>query len=305
MFSENVITDIIYWIEENLEKDLKLENVSQKSGYSKWHLQRMFKEQTGLTLASYIRARRLSCAAVELRLQRTPLLDIALKYRFDSQQTFSRAFKKLFNMTPYNYRRKENWQAHGFTLPLRKFSGFNLDIEIVTIDSLPLIGIEHTYKANMIDWNFSTEKAREDYWKIFFQYALYKHDKVYAVHNILSKKNDELTVKYSTMMGNTPEIYNAQLTHRTQIQNTRYLKFSIPEALLKLDYKDIIYNTYGILLRKLNIPRKNGAPDIEEYIFKDDYPISILLNKPASLLKDVNYYIPIEVDDKDKEKTKE
>lgn len=35
MFSENVITDIIYWIEENLEKDLKLENVSQKSGYSK------------------------------------------------------------------------------------------------------------------------------------------------------------------------------------------------------------------------------------------------------------------------------
>lgn len=305
MFSENVITDIIYWIEENLEKDLKLENVSQKSGYSKWHLQHMFKEQTGLTLASYIRARRLSCAAVELRLQKTPLLDIALKYRFDSQQTFSRAFKKLFDMTPYNYRRKENWQAYGFTLPLRKFSGFNLDIEIVTIDSLPLIGIEHTYKANMIGWNFNTEKAREDYWKVFFQHTHSKHERVYALHNILSNKNNELTIKYATMMENKPDVYHPQFKNHAHIKNTKYLKFSIPEALLKLDYKDIIYNTYGILLRKLNIPRKNGAPDIEEYIFKDDYPASILATNPASLLKDVNYYIPIEVDNNEKGKIKE
>ncbi|MBI6530892.1 helix-turn-helix domain-containing protein [Proteus vulgaris] len=296
MFSENVITDIIYWIEENLEKDLKIENISQKSGYSKWHLQRMFKEQTGLTLASYIRARRLSCAAVELRLQRTSLLDIALKYRFDSQQTFSRAFKKLFNMTPYNYRRKENWQAHGFTLPLRKFRDFNLDIEIVTIDSLSLIGVEHTYKANMIDWNFSTEKSREEYWKIFFQNALYKHNRVYAIHNILSNKNDELMIKYATMMENTPEVSNAQFVNTTHIENAKYLKFSIPEKLLTLEYKDIIYNIYGILLKKLNIPRKKGSPDIEEYIFEENCPVSELINRPIPLVKDVNYYIPIEID---------
>lgn len=304
MFSENVITDIIYWIEENLEKDLKLENVSQKSGYSKWHLQRMFKEQTGLTLASYIRARRLSCAAAELRLQRTPLLDIALKYRFDSQQTFSRAFKKLFNMTPYNYRRKENWQAHGFTLPLRKFSGFNLDIEIVTIDSLSLMGIDHAYKANAIDWNFSTEKSREEYWKVFFQNALYKHDRVYALHNILSKKNNELTIKYATMMEDKPEVYNAQFLHKAHIENAKYLKFTIPEKLLTLEYKDIIYNIYGILLKKLNIPRKKGSPDIEEYIFKEEYPVSSLAYKPIPLVKDVNYYIPIEIDINDKNKIK-
>ncbi|OEJ07119.1 hypothetical protein BHE89_18245 [Shigella sp. FC1967] len=48
--------------------------------------------------------------------------------------------------------------------------------------------------------------------------------------------------------------------------------------------------------KKLNIPRKKGAPDIEEYIFKEEYPVSILLSKPASLLKDVNYYIPIEIE---------
>ncbi|MEQ5324141.1 helix-turn-helix domain-containing protein [Proteus sp. fly-1008] len=295
MFSENVITDIIYWIEENLEKDLKLENVSQKSGYSKWHLQRMFKEQTGLTLASYIRARRLSCAAVELRLQRTPLLDIALKYQFDSQQTFSRAFKKLFNMTPYNYRRKENWLAHGFTLPLRKFKGFNLDIEIVTINSLSLIGIDHIYKANVIDWNFITEKPREFYWKIFFKTANYKYDRVFATHNILSKNNNELTVKYATMIENKSDFYNPNFTNQAKIENVKYLKFSIPEELLKLDYKDIIYNIYGILLKKLNVPRKKGLADIEEYIFKDKYVIEHLIAQPSALLKDVNYYIPVEI----------
>lgn len=101
------------------------------------------------------------------------------------------------------------------------------------------------------------------------------------------------------MMENKPDVYHPQFKNHAY-KNTKYLKFSIPEALLKLDYKDIIYNTYGILLRKLNIPRKNGAPDIEEYIFKDDYPASILATNPASLLKDVNYYIPIEVDNNEK-----
>ncbi|PPS57908.1 hypothetical protein CRX72_08025 [Pantoea sp. BRM17] len=66
------------------------------SGYSKWHLQRMFKEVTGHAIGAYIRARRLSKAAVALRLTSRPILDIALQYRFDSQQTFTRAFKKQF-----------------------------------------------------------------------------------------------------------------------------------------------------------------------------------------------------------------
>ncbi|MEX9542236.1 helix-turn-helix domain-containing protein, partial [Escherichia coli] len=94
MLQESVIREIILWIEKNLESRLSLDTVAEKSGYTKWHFQRLFKNQTGLALGSYIRARRLSCSAVALRLTNDSIMDISLRYRFDSQQTFCRAFKK-------------------------------------------------------------------------------------------------------------------------------------------------------------------------------------------------------------------
>ncbi len=54
------IHSILSWIEENLESPLSLEKVSERSGYSKWHLQRMFKKETGHSLGHYIRSRKLT-----------------------------------------------------------------------------------------------------------------------------------------------------------------------------------------------------------------------------------------------------
>ncbi len=55
----NIIHDLLDWIETHLDQPLLLDNVAAKSGYSKWHLQRMFRS-TGHALGSYIRERRLS-----------------------------------------------------------------------------------------------------------------------------------------------------------------------------------------------------------------------------------------------------
>lgn len=94
MDQAGIIRDLLSWLESHLDQPLSLDNVAAKAGYSKWHLQRMFKDITGNAIGAYIRARRLSKAAVALRLTSRPILDIALQYRFDSQQTFTRAFKK-------------------------------------------------------------------------------------------------------------------------------------------------------------------------------------------------------------------
>jgi len=56
----NIISDLIKWIEKNLEQPLSIDAVAEKSGYSKWHLQRMFKKVTGQILGTYIRHRRLT-----------------------------------------------------------------------------------------------------------------------------------------------------------------------------------------------------------------------------------------------------
>ena len=61
----------------SLDQPLSLDNVAAKAGYSKWHLQRMFKDVTGQAIGAYIRARRLSKSAVALRLTARPILDIA------------------------------------------------------------------------------------------------------------------------------------------------------------------------------------------------------------------------------------
>ncbi|MCR9668865.1 helix-turn-helix domain-containing protein, partial [Vibrio parahaemolyticus] len=87
-----------------------LDDVANKAGYTKWYFQRLFKKVTGVTLASYIRARRLTKAAVELRLTKKTILEIALKYQFDSQQSFTRRFKYIFKVTPSYYRRNKLWE---------------------------------------------------------------------------------------------------------------------------------------------------------------------------------------------------
>ena len=64
----------------------------------------MFRAVTVQTLGSYIRERRLTLAAEALTLTQRPVFDIAMQYGFDSQQTFSRVFRRQFSQTPTAYR---------------------------------------------------------------------------------------------------------------------------------------------------------------------------------------------------------
>lgn len=72
MDQAGIIRDLLTWLEGHLDQPLSLDNVAAKAGYSKWHLQRMFKDVTGHAIGAYIRARRLSKSAVALRLTARP-----------------------------------------------------------------------------------------------------------------------------------------------------------------------------------------------------------------------------------------
>ena len=98
------IHSILSWIEDNLESPLSLEKVSERSGYSKWHLQRMFKKETGHSLGQYIRSRKLTEIAQKLKQSNEPILYLAERYGFESQQTLTRTFKNYFDVPPHKYR---------------------------------------------------------------------------------------------------------------------------------------------------------------------------------------------------------
>ncbi|MEB2704041.1 helix-turn-helix domain-containing protein [Citrobacter koseri] len=106
MKNSSDIYDLVKWIDAHLEMKLSVDIVVKRAGYSKWYLQRLFKIIIGISLGRYIRERRLTNAAEELCFTTEPVLDIALKYQFDSQQTFTRAFTRHFGTSPVAYRNR-------------------------------------------------------------------------------------------------------------------------------------------------------------------------------------------------------
>ncbi|OON41111.1 DNA-binding transcriptional regulator RamA [Izhakiella australiensis] len=103
--SVEVIETLVGWIDDNLDQPLRIDEVARHSGYSKWHLQRLFIQHQGEPLGSYIRNRKLRLAAADLRNTNERVFDICLKYGFDSQQTFTRIFTKIYNQPPGAYRK--------------------------------------------------------------------------------------------------------------------------------------------------------------------------------------------------------
>ena len=104
MGNNSIIMKAIDFIEENLEGNLSLDVVSKKVGYSKFHLNRLFSDSVGCTLYKYIQTRRLTVAAEKLVSTQKPIIEIAYESNYDSQQSFTLAFKKLYLNTPQRYR---------------------------------------------------------------------------------------------------------------------------------------------------------------------------------------------------------
>lgn len=95
----------IDFIESRLDQDISPEDIAQHAGISRWHFQRIFKALTNETLKTYIRARRLANSLDALLHTDLRILDIALNSGYENQESYTRAFKKSFDITPSEYRR--------------------------------------------------------------------------------------------------------------------------------------------------------------------------------------------------------
>lgn len=95
----------IDYIEAQLDESIVIAQVARVAGISRWHFQRIFKALVGETLKVYIRARRLARASERLLASEMRILDIALLAGFESQESFTRAFKAAFGLTPYRFRK--------------------------------------------------------------------------------------------------------------------------------------------------------------------------------------------------------
>lgn len=112
----------IAYIELHLTEEIDYEKVAAESFSSTYHFQRVFSILCGYTLGEYIRLRRLSLAGAELVSSKEKVIDVALKYGYDSPDSFAKAFQKFHGITPSETRTNSKM--------LRSFSRLSLKISL-------------------------------------------------------------------------------------------------------------------------------------------------------------------------------
>ena len=137
------LNEAMAYIESNLAGEIDFRRVEQLAGCSEYHFRRMFSFLAGMSLSEYIRLRRLSQAAMDLRESPIRVIDVAVKYGYDSPDAFARAFQALHGIPPSEAR------ADGVALkavPPMSFQlsiqgGTKMDYRIVEKDAFYVVGI--------------------------------------------------------------------------------------------------------------------------------------------------------------------
>lgn len=165
------ISEIIAFIEKNIETDLSAARIAQKSGYSINYINKQFKVLTGFALHEYIKGRRLFKAALYLHFTRWNVLFISTRLHFNSAAVFCRAFKQAYGLTPGEYRRAG---VLGLPMALHKINVYKtlsreFGVEAVSGRQLSLHGRYFYYTVDVRDFDYPHFKIRHAFRTSFFQ----------------------------------------------------------------------------------------------------------------------------------------
>ncbi len=100
------IDKALKYIEDHIKEEIELIDIANEACCSLFYFHRIFSAFTGDTLKEYIRKRRMSLAATELVKTKRRVLEIAIEFGFNSQESFTRSFKEHFSMTPAKFRKQ-------------------------------------------------------------------------------------------------------------------------------------------------------------------------------------------------------
>ncbi|MCD9024716.1 AraC family transcriptional regulator [Cohnella silvisoli] len=134
--------DALDLMELKMEERLDIEEIAKAAYVSPFHFQRMFHMITGMTIAEYTRKRKLTLAAQELAMTSSKVLDVALKYGYDSPESFSKAFRKIHGISPSEARNSgvslKAFPRISFHLSLK--GDKDMDYRIVEKEAFTVIG---------------------------------------------------------------------------------------------------------------------------------------------------------------------
>ena len=156
------IQNAINYIEEHLTEEINYDKVAEEAACSSFYFQRIFGILCDISLGEYIRNRRLTLAGNELNASDKKVIDIALKYGYESPESFTRAFSKFHGITP-SEAKKNGSKLKSFSrlsVKITLSGGSMMDYKIVEKEAFEII---EKVEAHSIE-NDVNAKSIPDFW---------------------------------------------------------------------------------------------------------------------------------------------
>ena len=188
------IQSAIDYVEEHLTEDIDYDKVAKEAACSNFYFQRIFSIMCGITLGDYIRNRRLTLAGNELSASDNKVIDVAMKYGYDSPESFTRAFSKFHRITP-SEAKKDGSKLKSFSrisVKITLSGGSVMNYKIIEKEAFDII---EKVESHSIE-NNSNAKSIPDFWT--------RSHKDGTVKTLLDITTDK-TFIFGVCYGNLPE----------------------------------------------------------------------------------------------------
>lgn len=276
MLKTLTINAITQYIDDNLENiSIDINTLVDYSGYSRRYLQLLFKEKIGIPVGKYIQLRRVTRAAILLRFTSLNIADISERLFYDSQQTFTREFRKNSGYTPLQYRKNKIWFFKNMTGRREVKNNFPAP-DIRHLERKKFHGHKIFYKEIVP----VTNPLAEQKWSTIDCYLSKTNEPVYISHKFETDKIDNKHMYFNAVIWGCKDDNNAD----EELDEGFYAYFSFNGT--RNDYRIFIYNIYMNTLPFYGLQKKD-AYDIE-IITRIDNDICFY-----------EYYLPLESEEAD------
>lgn len=229
------IFQAIEFIESHLHEEITVAQIANAAGYSLFHFVRKFNQIVHHTPYDYLMRRRLTEAAEALIHSKRRIIDIAQDYCFNDQETFSRVFRKMFQMTP-SHCRKENGISFQYLLQAKtitelKFINSDHFITplIVEKDDLYLLGLMTALDEEPKRAAFLRQQVCNDF---LSESSLFEKAVIYEIEYFLNPQNER--PYYFVGVEKSLFLQQSALLVSHTVSKGRFVKMEVPEAELSL-----------------------------------------------------------------------
>lgn len=246
------LNELTKYIDDNLENKIDYEVLAKFLGTNIYTMQRLFSMLSGITLADYIRKRRLSTAGFDLYLGNTKILDIALKYQYENATSFSRAFTKFHGLKPSEVNKNiklKNFPRIIFNEEIKPV--IELPYEVITLDEINLYG--KSIKTN----NQNIGHDAPNFFKEFTNKYQNKYGNIKYGMITYNTKRDEVEKYYC--------LYDHKIKgfEQLKIPKSKWLRFRI-NSRDALEIQDVSHKFYQEFLPSCRFNLKE-LPELEYY----------------------------------------